>query len=104
MKLKQQQCSKLLVIATVLCLSLLTASLAFANTSNGTEFQPLYDRVIQWMTGLPAIIAAIGIVLGSVLTAHKTGNYLLVMGGILIAALIFVLPPIIQGLGGTTIG
>lgn len=80
------------------------ASLVFANTSNGVEFQSLYDRVISWITGLPAIIAAFAVVIGSVLGAHKTGNYMLVMGGILIAALIFVLPQIVTGLGGATIG
>ena len=88
-----------LVFAMVMCLS----SLALANTSNGTEFQSLYDMVVKWATGMPAIIIAIGIALVAIMRAFQSGSFVWALAGILVAALIFLLPNIISGLGGATI-
>ncbi len=82
----------------------LTASVALANTNNGNEFSSLYDKVIQWSTGMPAIIISIGIAIVGVMRAFQNGGFIWALAGILISALIFLLPTIIAGLGGATLG
>lgn len=90
-----------IMLAVVMVMAL--ANLAFANTSNGTEFQTLYDKVIGWSTGMPAIIIAIGIALVAIMRAFQSGSFVWALAGILVGALIFLLPGIIAGLGGATI-
>jgi type IV secretory pathway VirB2 component (pilin) len=96
--------NKKTVFLLLCALTVLTASVAFANTNNGNEFQSLYDKVIQWVTGLPAIIIAIGIAIVGIMRAFQNGGFIWALAGILIAALIFLLPTIIGGLGGATFG
>ena len=55
--LKKAGMISLLIMALVLTL----APLALANNGNGVEFQSIYDRVMGWVTGMPAIIIAIAI-------------------------------------------
>jgi conjugal transfer pilus assembly protein TraA len=93
----------IMVSLCLMALSMMFAPLASANTSNGTEFQTLYDSVVGWVTGLPAIIIAIAICLMGVVRAFQSGSFIWALAGILVAALIFLLPTLISGLGGATI-
>lgn len=75
---------------------------AFANTSNGAEFQGLLDKMIGYLTGVPGIIAALAILVVSLYLAFFGGRGPLVFfGGVIAAAAIFILPTIVQGMGGT---
>lgn len=76
---------------------------AFANQSNGTEFQSLWTRVEGWITGIPAIIIAIALAVLGIVRAFQSGSFMWAMGGILTAAFLFLLPTIVTGLGGATI-
>lgn len=87
----------LVAVATVL-----TASQVLANTSQGTEFQSIYDRVMGWASGLPAIIFGLAVAILGALRGFQSGQYFWIFGGLIISALIFVLPSIMTGLGGAT--
>ena len=93
---------KIAVLFLTVVVMLLSASVALANNSNGTEFQTIFDRVIGWVTGMPAIIIAIGVAILGVVRAFQAGSFMWAFAGIIVAALIFVLPAIVAGLGGTT--
>ena len=80
-----------------------TASLALANTNNGTEFQTLYDRVMSWVTGLPAIVIAVAIAFMGIIRGFQTGTIIWPLAGLLVAAFIFLVPTVITGMGGATI-
>lgn len=100
------QTHKWRLIATMVLtamITLLTASLAMANTSNGTEFQTLYDRVMSWVTGLPAIIIAVAIAFMGIIRGFQTGTIIWPLAGLLVAAFVFLVPTIINGMGGATI-
>jgi len=85
-----------------LALVVLMATSAMAQTNQGTEFQSIYDKVITWVQGLPAIIFGLAVGILGALRAFQSGQYFWVFGGIIIAAFVFVLPSIITGLGGAT--
>jgi hypothetical protein len=91
------------MMALTAIITLLTASLAMANTSNGTEFQTLYDRVMSWVTGLPAIIIAVAIAFMGIIRGFQTGTIIWPLAGLLVAAFVFLVPTIINGMGGATI-
>lgn len=90
----------LVVLALCAVMVVMTAGLALANTSNGTDFQSIYDKVYGWVTGLPAIVIAFAIALIGVVRAFQTGSFVWAFAGILVAAIIFLLPTIMTGLGG----
>ncbi len=90
-------------ILAVVCMVMAMNTIAFANTSNGNEFQTLYSRVMGWVTGLPAIIIAIAIATLGVVRAFQTGGFMWALSGILVAAFLFLVPTIVTGLGGATI-
>jgi bacteriorhodopsin len=90
-------------LVMVMALVAVLAPMALANTQAGTEFQTLYDRVIEWITGMPAIIIAIGMAVMGVVRAFQTGSFMWALGGLLVAALVFALPSIISGMGGACI-
>jgi hypothetical protein len=92
----------LVMILTVACMVMAMSALAFANSSNGTEFQSLYDRVMGWVTGIPAIIIAMAFAIMGIVKAFKEG-FMWALGGLLVAAFIFLIPTIVAGLGGATI-
>ena len=96
--LKKAGTISLLIIALLLTF----APLALANNGNGAEFQSIYDRVIGWVTGMPAIIIAIAISIIGVVRAFQSGSFIWAFAGICVAALIFLLPQITSGLGGCT--
>ncbi|MEM1912096.1 MAG: TrbC/VirB2 family protein [Thermofilaceae archaeon] len=75
---------------------------AFASTQRGTEFQGLLDKMIDYVTGVPGIIAALAILVVSLYMAFFGGRGPLVFfGGVIAAAAIFLIPTIVQGMGGT---
>jgi len=92
----------IVTILTVVCMVMAMSTLAFANASNGNEFQSLYTRVMSWVTGIPAIIIAMAFALMGIIRAFKDG-FMWALGGILVAAFIFLIPTIVTGLGGATI-
>jgi len=96
--LKKAGMISLLIMALVLTL----APLALANNGNGVEFQSIYDRVMGWVTGMPAIIIAIAISILGVVRAFQSGSFIWAFAGICVAAIIFLLPLITTGLGGCT--
>ena len=96
--LKKAGIVSLLIVALVLTF----APFALANNSNGTEFQSIYDRVMGWVTGMPAIIIAIAVAIIGVVRAFQSGSFMWAFAGICVAALIFLLPQITTGLGGCT--
>ena len=73
-------------------------SFAFTNT-NGAEFQSLYNTVVGWVTGIPGIIMAIGVGIVGAWRAFSTGQFLWFFGGLLVAAIILLLPTIVSGMG-----
>lgn len=86
---------------SVLATLLLVAS-SMANTNQGTEFQSLWDKMISYVQGLPGIMAALAILVVSLYMAFFGGKGPLVFfGGIIAAAAIFVIPNIVQGMGGS---
>lgn len=97
-----KQLAKTLTLITVLSLVLIIPTMVFANASNGTEFQSIYDRVMGWVTGMPAIIIAISVALLGVVRAFQSGGWIWAFAGIIVAAIIFLLPDITSGLGGAT--
>ena len=90
------------IVLMALALVVLMATSAMAQTNQGTEFQSIYDKVITWVQGLPAIIFGLAVGILGALRAFQSGQYFWVFGGIIIAAFVFVLPSIITGLGGAT--
>ena len=92
---------QVLVMAVVMLMALST--LAFANTSNGNEFNSLYSVVLGWITGLPGMIIAFALAILGAIRAFTGGGVMWFFGGLIVAALIFMLPSIITGLGGATI-
>lgn len=83
--------------------ALLTIIPSFASTNQGTEFQSLYDKMIGYVKGLPGIMAALAILVVSLYMAFFGGKGPLVFfGGIIAAAAIFVVPTIVEGMGGAT--
>lgn len=97
MKHVKHKLALLVVVATVL-----TASQVLANTNQGTEFQSIYNRVMGWVSGLPAIVLGLTVALLGALRGFQSGQYFWIFGGLIISALIFVLPNIMTGLGGAT--
>jgi type IV secretory pathway VirB2 component (pilin) len=82
--------------------TLLVAMTSMAQTSQGTEFQSLWDKMISYVQGLPGIMAALAILVVSLYMAFFGGKGPLVFfGGIIAAAAIFVIPNIVQGMGGS---
>jgi ABC-type spermidine/putrescine transport system permease subunit II len=82
--------------------TLLVAMTSMANTNQGTEFQSLWDKMISYVQGLPGIMAALAILVVSLYMAFFGGKGPLVFfGGIIAAAAIFVIPNIVQGMGGS---
>jgi len=86
----------------VMALTVLTAASAMADTNQGTEFQSIYDRVMGWVTGLPAIIFGLAVGILGGIRAFQSGQYFWMFGGLIVAAFIFVMPSIMTGLGGAT--
>lgn len=86
----------------VMVLTVLTATTVLASTNNGTEFQSIYNRVLGWITGLPAIIFGLAVGLLGGIRAFQSGQYVWLFGGLIIAAFVFVLPSVMTGLGGAT--
>lgn len=83
--------------------ALLTALPSLASTNQGTEFQSLYDKLISYVKGLPGIMAALAILVTSLYLAFFGGKGPLVFfGGVIAAAAIFVIPTIVEGMGGVT--
>jgi hypothetical protein len=73
-----------------------------AQTNKGTEFQSLWNKMIDYVQGLPGIMAALAILVVSLYMAFFGGKGPLVFfGGIIAAAAIFVIPSIVQGMGGS---
>jgi hypothetical protein len=94
---------KFQTVVMVMCVVMAFSSIALANTSNGTEFNTLYNRVVGWITGLPAIIIAFAFAIIGVVRSFQSGGFIWALAGILIGALLFILPTIVTGLGGATI-
>jgi hypothetical protein len=94
---------KFQTVVMIMCMVMAFSSIALANTSNGTEFNALYTRVIGWITGLPAIIIAFAFAIIGVVRSFQSGGFIWALAGILIGALLFILPSIVTGLGGATI-
>jgi len=94
--------NKRCLVLLIMALTVLTATSAFANLSNGTEFQSIYNRVSGWATGLPAIIFGLAVGILGALRGFQSGQYFWVFGGLIVAALVFVLPGIITNMGGAT--
>ncbi len=88
----------LFTLALALVALLPDLSFAFTNT-NGAEFQSLYDTVVGWVTGIPGIIMAIGVGIVGAWRAFASGQFLWFFGGLLVAAIILLLPTIVNGMG-----
>ena len=89
------------VYYSVLATLLLTMA-SMAQTNQGTEFQSLWNKMVSYVQGLPGIIAALTILVFSLYMAFFGGKGPLVFfGGIITAAAIFVIPNIVQGMGGS---
>jgi type IV secretory pathway VirB2 component (pilin) len=87
---------------SVLATLLLVIS-SFAQTSKGTEFQGLFDKMMEYVQGIPGIMAALTILIVSIYMSFFGGKGpLFFFGGIITAAAIFLLPTIVQGMGGAT--
>jgi type IV secretory pathway VirB2 component (pilin) len=83
--------------------ALLLSLPSMASTSNGTEFQTLWNKMLSYVTGLPGIMAALAILIVSLYMAFFGGKGPLVFfGGIIAAAAIFIIPNIVTGMGGAT--
>ena len=79
----------------------LAAGPAVASTSSGTEFQTLYDKVLDYVQGIPGIITAIIILVFGIWRSFFSGaGPLYFMGSVLAAAAIFIIPTIASGMGG----
>jgi ABC-type spermidine/putrescine transport system permease subunit II len=82
--------------------TLLVAMTSMAQTNKGTEFQTLWNKMVSYVQGLPGIMAALAILVVSLYMAFFGGKGPLVFfGGIIAAAAIFVIPTIVQGMGGS---
>jgi type IV secretory pathway VirB2 component (pilin) len=82
--------------------TLLLVATSMADTNKGSEFQSLWQKMIDYVQGLPGIMAALAILVVSLYMAFFGGKGPLVFfGGIIAAAAIFVIPSIVQGMGGS---
>jgi type IV secretory pathway VirB2 component (pilin) len=82
--------------------TLLLAVTSMADTTKGGEFQGLWQKMLDYVQGLPGIMAALAILVVSLYMAFFGGKGPLVFfGGIIAAAAIFVVPAIVQGMGGS---
>jgi hypothetical protein len=80
-----------------------TALPAMADTSKGTEFQTLYDKLLNYVQGLPGIMFALGILLFGIYRSFFAGaGPLYFFGSAIAAAAIFVVPNIAANAGGAT--
>ena len=74
---------------------------ALASTSSGTEFQSLYDKMTNWINGLPGIMAAIVMLIFGIYMSFFGGKTpMFFFGSALAAAAIFLIPNIASSLGG----
>ena len=98
--LKRVKMSKGLTFAIALLALLVVqgASFAFNNTA-GAEFNGIYTRILDWVNGIPGIIAGIFFGIMGIIRGFQTGNLLWIFGGILFAAVVIALPSIVQGMG-----
>ena len=79
----------------------LSAGPAVASTQSGTEFQSLYDKVLDYVQGIPGIITAIVILVFGIWRSFFSGaGPLYFMGSVLAAAAIFIIPTVASGMGG----
>jgi len=90
----------LTVVALICLLTVLAASAALASTTRGTEFAGLWTRVTDYLTGVPGIIAAASFIVMGLWSAFGRGSVMGFFGGILAAATIFLIPTIVEGMGG----
>lgn len=82
--------------------TLLLAATSMADTNKGSEFKDLWDKMLSYVQGLPGIMAALAILVVSLYMAFFGGKGPLVFfGGIITAAAIFIIPNIVQGMGGS---
>jgi len=76
---------------------------AMADTTKGTEFQSLYDKLLAYVQGLPGIMFAIGILLFGVYRSFFAGaGPMYFFGSAIAAAAIFIVPNIAANAGGAT--
>ena len=74
---------------------------ALASTTQGTEFQSLYQKMLDWINGLPGIMGAMVILIFGVYASFFGGKHpFYFFGAALAAAAIFLVPNIAQSLGG----
>jgi hypothetical protein len=71
-----------------------------ASTTRGTEFAGLWTRVTDYLTGVPGIIAAASFIVMGLWSAFGRGSVMGFFVGILAAATIFLIPTIVEGMGG----
>ena len=76
---------------------------AMADTTKGTEFQTLYDKLLDYVQGLPGIMFALGILLfGIYRSFFGNAGPLYFFGSAIAAAAIFIIPNIAANAGGAT--
>ena len=76
---------------------------AVADTTKGTEFQSLYDKLLEYVQGLPGIMFALGILLfGIYRSFFGNAGPLYFFGSAIAAAAIFIIPNIAANAGGAT--
>ncbi len=101
MHLKDLFESRWLAVAIVVCLvTLAITSPAMASVQRGVEFAGLWERVTDYLTGVPGIIAAASFIIMGLWSAFGRGSVIGFFGGILAAATIFLIPTIVEGMGG----
>lgn len=78
------------------------ATTVMANTSNGTDFQTPYQKVVGWATGLPIIILVLAISFAGFIKAVRSGEIIMGLVYCVLTAFIYVLLNFVISLGGTT--
>lgn len=74
---------------------------SLASTTNGSEFNTLYSKMIQYVTGIPGIMFAVAVMVFSVYMSFFAGKGpMFFFAGIIAAAAIFIIPTIANGMGG----
>jgi len=86
------------LFALMLLLVIPEASHAFS-TTNGAEFNSLWTKVQEWITGIPGLIASVAVVAMGIFRAYQSGNFFWFFGSLLVAIVLLLLPTIVTGMG-----
>jgi type IV secretory pathway VirB2 component (pilin) len=75
---------------------------ANAYATGGSEWQPIWDKIVGYINGYPGMIAAAGLVIAGLFAFYR-GQFAQGLVAIIVAAAIFLTPTVVQGFTSGTL-